>query len=247
MKISLLVPSRERLNLKLTLISSIITTVKDINNVELLFGIDEDDPTRSIVYKIAAAIPFVKIIDIKNEGKFIGINRIWNILASNTNEEIFGYIGDDMVFKTPDWDDKILKEFDKNNLPEDKIKLVHCFDGHRLHDEICVNAFTHRKYYEVLGYFCREEFLINWSDQWMYQTFKAFNRVKHRPDIHIQHNHWIYGVRKRDKTADRMLSDNHDRISDKLWHDLSPQRIKDVEKLSKYINIKPDWSKVDKQ
>ena len=33
-KISLLVPSRERLNLKLTLISSIITSVKDINNVD---------------------------------------------------------------------------------------------------------------------------------------------------------------------------------------------------------------------
>jgi len=32
-KISLLVPSRERLNLKLTLISSIITSVHYINNV----------------------------------------------------------------------------------------------------------------------------------------------------------------------------------------------------------------------
>ena len=36
MKISLLVPSRERLNLKLTLISSIITTVNNIDNVEFI-------------------------------------------------------------------------------------------------------------------------------------------------------------------------------------------------------------------
>ena len=244
MKISLLVPSRERLNLKLNLICSILTTVSDIQNVELVFGIDKDDPTRDIVYKIAAAIPFVRIVDIENNGKFIGINRIWNILAANTENEIFGYIGDDMIFKTPDWDIQILEEF-KNNCPADNIKLVHCFDGHRDRDEISVNAFVHRKYYEVLGYFCREEFLINWSDQWMYQTFNAFNRIKYRRDIHIQHNHWIYGGRQRDNTANRMLSDNNDKISDDLWHSLKDQRVADVNALAKYLNLNPDWSKVD--
>jgi len=247
MKISLLVPSRERLNLKLTLISSIITSVKDINNVELVFGVDEDDPTRETAYKIADAIPFVRIVDIKNNGKFIGINKIWNILADNTKEEIFGYIGDDMIFMTPNWDEMIMKEFTEPDLPKDKIKLVHCYDGHRMRDEICVNAFVHRKYYEVLGYFTKEDFLINWSDQWMYQTFAAFHRVKWIKDIHIQHNHWIYGGRKKDKTADRMLSDNHDKISDNLWYSLAPQRIEAVKKLSKYLNISPDWSKVDRQ
>ena len=130
-KISLLVPSRERLNLKLTLISSIITTVVDINNVELIFGIDEDDPTREIIYKISNAIPSVKIIDIPNNGKFIGINRIWNLLYPHAQGDILGYIGDDMVFKTPNWDIEILNEFSNGNLPKDKIKLVHCYDGYR--------------------------------------------------------------------------------------------------------------------
>jgi len=245
MKISLLVPSRERLNLKLTLISSIITSVKDINNVDLVFGIDEDDPTRETVLKIANAIPFVRVVNVNNKGKFIGINRIWNILAANTNEDIFGYIGDDMIFMTPNWDEKIINEFTGKNLPKDKIKLVHCYDGHRNRDEICVNAFVHRKYYEVLGYFTKEDFLINWSDQWMYQTFNAFNRVKWIKDIHIQHNHWIYGGRQRDKTADRMLSDSNDKKSDNLWYELVNDRINAVSKLSKYLNITPDWSRVD--
>jgi hypothetical protein len=42
-----------------------------------------------------------------------------------------------------------------------------------------------------------------------------------------------------------MLSDNKDRISDNLWHSLKNERISDVEKLAKYLNIEPDWSKVD--
>lgn len=244
-KISLLVPSRERLNLKLTLISSIITTVKDINNVELIFGIDEDDPTRDIVKKISNAIPFVKVIDIQNNKKFIGINKIWNLLYPHAEGNILGYIGDDMVFKTQNWDEKILEEFDKNNLPKDKIKLVHCYDGYRDHDEISVNAFVHKKYTEIVGYLCREEFLINWSDQWMYQSFKAFDRVKWIRDIHIQHNHWVFGKRKRDEVANRMLSDNNDTKSDELWHSLKPERIKDIETISQYLKIKPNWNVVD--
>jgi hypothetical protein len=244
-KISLLVPSRERLNLKLTLISSIITTVSDINNIELIFGIDEDDPTKDVVYKIAAAIPFVKIVDIKNEKKFIGINKIWNLLVPHAKGDILGYIGDDMIFKTQNWDVEILNEFNDTNLPADKIKLVHCYDGVRNFDEICVNAFLHKKYTEVIGYLCREEFLINWSDQWLYQTFKAFDRVKWRHDIHIQHNHWVFGARIKDNVAERMLSDNNDIKSDQLWHSLSKKRVEDIEKLAIYLNKTPDWSVVD--
>ena len=150
-----------------------------------------------------------------------------------------------MVFKTQNWDEKILEEFNHVNLERDQIKLVHCYDGFRDNDEICVNAFVHKKYTEILGYLCREEFLINWSDQWMYQTFKAFNRVKYRRDIHIQHNHWVFGKRSRDGVADRMLSDGKDKISDKLWHDLVDERILDVKKLTSYLLIEPDWSKVD--
>jgi len=245
-KISLLVPSRERLNLKLTLLSSIITTVSDINNVELLFGVDEDDPTRDIAYKIAAAMPFVKIVDIKNDGKFIGINRIWNLLVPHACGDILGYIGDDMIFKTPNWDTEIASEL-TDKLPADQIKLVHCYDGYRTKDEICVNAFVHKKYVDVIGYLCREEFLINWSDQWLYQTFKAFNRVTYRPDIHIHHNHWVFGQRKRDAVADRMLSDNKDRVSDQLWFDLVEQRIQDIQKIAAYTGIDPNWSVVDTQ
>lgn len=244
-KISLLVPSRERLNLKLTLISSIITTVRDINNVELIFGVDEDDPTRDIAYKIADAIPFVKIIDIQNNGKFIGINKIWNLLYPHAEGDVLGYIGDDMIFKTKDWDEKILEEFDEANLPDDKIKLVHCYDGFRKHDEICVNAFLHKQYTEIIGYLCREEFLINWSDQWLYQSFKAVDRVKWREDIYIHHNHWVFGNRQKDEVADRMLSDNKDRISDQLWFDLTQERINDIKKISEYMKVEPDWSVVD--
>jgi len=243
MKIAILVPSRERMNRRLTLLTSIITTVSDINNVTIYFGVDKDDPTRSLIYKVASAIPCVKIVDIENSGEFIGLGKMWNICAETSTEEIISMIGDDMVFRTSNWDLELIKEFTEN-CPGDKIKAIHCNDD--CHGEkLAVNLFCHRKYMDVLGKFMREEFKINWIDQWLHQVFNAFGRLKYRGDIMIEHRHWVLGKDKRDNTADRMAIADVDKISDKLWHDLVDERIKDVKTLAAYLQEEPNWSVVD--
>jgi hypothetical protein len=243
MKIAVLVPSRERMNNRLTLISSIVTSVKDINNVKIYFGVDEDDPTLKMALKLEAAFPFLTVVKIKNEGKFLGLGKLWNILADTCKEDIISMIGDDMIFKTPDWDDLILKEF--KNMPTDQIKAVHCNDDmHK--SRLAVNLFCHRKYAEVMGGFMREEFKINWVDQWLHQMFSAFGRLVYRDDIMIEHRHWSLGKSQKDNTVQRMYqADGPDKISDKLWYELTSERIADVKKLASYLNQTPDWSKVD--
>jgi len=152
-------------------------------------------------------------------------------------------IGDDMVFKTPNWDEEIIKEF--TNIPEDKIKAIHCNDDcHKA--KLAVNLFCHRKYAEVMGQFMREEFKINWVDQWLHQVFSAFGRLNYRDDIMIEHRHWVLGKSNHDSTAIRMAQADVNKVSDKLWYDLVDERIKDVEKLGKYLKMEPDWSKVDR-
>lgn len=237
MKIGLLVPTRNRINFQLTLISSIITTVNNIENIFLYFGVDDDDPTRQITEKIANAIPFIKIIPIHNDGKFIGLSRMWNILAENCTEEIFGYIGDDMIFRTPDWDKMILEEFNHDRLPPDNIKLVHCRDGIQ-NARLSVNAFLHRKYYEVMGYLCRPEFLVDWSDVWMYQTFKVFDRVTYRDDIYIQHNHRSVTGVPYDATTQRMLSNNNLEHSNNMFYSLEKEKKEDIIKIMKYLQMR---------
>lgn len=242
MKIAILVPTRERMNNRLTLLFSILTTVKDINNVNVYYGVDKDDPTLEIIKKVANAIPSLKIIEIDNNGKFIGLGKMWNILANATTEEIISMIGDDMVFKTKDWDVKILQEFE--NLPDDKIKAVYCNDD--CHGEkLAVNLFCHRNYIKAVGQFMREEFRINWVDQWLHQVFNSVGRIKYRQDIMIEHRHWVLGKNIKDKTAERMAVADSNQISDKLWHDLVNERIKDVKLISKFVNQIPNWNVVD--
>ena len=196
------------------------------------------------IKKVAAAIPALKIIEIDNEGKFLGLGILWNKLVKASNEEIISMIGDDMVFKTPGWDNMLLEEF--NNMPGDQIQAVHCNDDYH-GAKLAVNLFCHRKYVDILGYFMREEFLINWVDQWLHQTFSAFGRLKYRNDIMIEHRHWVFGKTPRDGTAERMNNANGGKevVSDKLWHDLVDERISDVKKLGEYLKMEPDWNKVD--
>jgi hypothetical protein len=242
MKIAILVPSRERMNKRLTLITSIITSVSDINNVNIYFGVDKDDPTRDMIYKVAAAIPCVKIVDIDNDGKFIGLGKMWNICVDNSTEEIISMIGDDMVFLTPGWDEMIIEEF--KSMPPDQIKAVHCND--LCHGSgLAVNLFCHRTYAKVMGKFMREEFKVNWIDRWLHQLFSAFNRLTYRGDIIIEHRHWILGKDKKDRTADRMAAVDIDKASDRLWYELVNERINDVKKLSTYLKKQPDWTKVE--
>ncbi len=55
-KIAILVPSRERMNNRLTLLFSILTTADNLDNVKLYYGVDKDDPTLPIIKKVAKVI-----------------------------------------------------------------------------------------------------------------------------------------------------------------------------------------------
>lgn len=248
MKIGILMPSRERIDFKMRTINSIMDTVSDIGNVNLYFGIDDDDPTRNTVLDICGRYPFVKMVPIHNDGRFIGINRIWNILAANCPDQIFEQLGDDHIFRTSGWDSRVLDEFSETKCPADRIKLVFCDDG-QYAPNLCINAFIDRKYYEVLGYFCREEFLIGWSDQWLYQTFKAFDRITYLPDVMIEHVHFGNGKRFMDNVNMRMIRSDRaggNSLSDRLWFDLVDKRIEAVNKLAAYLKMEPDWKVVDR-
>ena len=183
MKMALLVPSRERMDGKRDLVASIEATVDNINNVNLYFGIDDNDPTKEEAFQLAKDHPFVKIIEIHNDGTFPGLGKLWNICLKASNEEIIAMIGDDMIFVTKGWDTKILSEFDSQSCPKDNVKMVYCYDG-RHGRRMAVNAFIHRRYTEITGYFMREEFKVDFIDIWLQQVFIRFgslNSVHFRP------------------------------------------------------------------
>lgn len=244
MKIALLIPSRERIAKKLELIDSIKNTVDNLDNIKLYFGIDLDDPTRKEVNDIKDRENFIEIVDIDNKGKYLNVGVMWNICARACNEEILSMIGDDMVFVTKGWDTKILDEFKPPNCPQDNFKMVHCYDG-RHGARIAVNAFVHKVYMDINGYFMREEFPVDKIDIWLQQIFSAFGRLKYCGEIHIEHKHWSFRKSAVDDVARRMRANNAEQISTQLWSQLLPERIKEAEKISKKLGIPFNRSKIN--
>ncbi|NBP00769.1 MAG: glycosyltransferase family 2 protein [Proteobacteria bacterium] len=245
MKIALLLPTRERLNNKISFMMSALSRCKSPENYNLYMGMDKDDPTLERCQKLASAISNLKIVIIppNPENKF-SLGYFWNYLADNSTEEIISMLGDDMVFSTDNWDEKILEEFKDKNCP-DKFKLVTGFDGHR-HDKFAAWLFIHRFYKDTTGYFMRKEFSRNWIDQWLDNMYSVFDRKVYRDDITITHNHWVFGSTKFDKVAQNLRdTEGKDKeFSDQLWPKLYDERIKEAKMWEKKLGIKADLSKI---
>lgn len=193
MKIALLCPYRERKEKTNALIKSIINTAENINNIVLYFGIDDDDSTIEYAQKVAETYSFIKIIPIHNNGTFLGLGKIWNIMAKEVKEDIFAMIGQDMVFETKNWDSQIIEEAKKFS---DGIYMIHCNDGMRgpgnkysSQPPLAVNSFIGRKYYDLLGHYTREEWKHGFHDTWLHDVFESLQRRVYRHDILIKHLH----------------------------------------------------------
>jgi len=219
MKIALMCPTRNRLNKLLTLISSLITTVNNSENVVLVLGVDEDDPIKDYYVYLQRNVPLVRVIELQNNGKFLGLSTMWNTMAKQvTDVDVYAMIGDDMIFKTKDWDVEVKKEFDQG--PKDKIMMLHCNDGMRgpgnKYENVapfCVNFFVHKNYVNTAGYFV-EPYIENiHEDTWAMFVFSKLNRVKYRHDILIKHLHQSESNSKSDN-----VTDNLQKLRENIWN-----------------------------
>jgi hypothetical protein len=185
------------MNSKNRLIKSLDETIKYKDNTILYLGVDKDDPTIKETHQLAKDYKFVKIIEIENNGEFLGLGKLWNVMMESVPDDVLAMVGDDMVFETKDWDEKILNDFSSEKLPNDKFLMVHCNDGMRGPNNIYpdvqpfpVNSFIHRSYYDTFGYYVREEWKHGFHDNWINDIYTAVDRKKYYHDIMIRHLHW---------------------------------------------------------
>jgi hypothetical protein len=242
MKIALMCPTRNRMNKLLTLVSSLITTVKDPKNVILVLGVDEDDPAKKYYDYLEQNVSIVKVVEFKNNGKFLGLSTMWNGMAKKIDADIYAMIGDDMMFKTQAWDIDVNKEFE--NAPKDKIIMVHCNDGMRGPGNqyaqippLCVNFFIHKNYINTTGYFVEPYMENTHHDTWPQIVFDTLKRTVYRHDILIKHLHYSVTDNNQDP-----VSQNLEDLRKGIWN--SRQFIEtykkeieeEINKLKNFIN-----------
>ena len=134
-------------------------------------------------------------------------------------------VGDDMIFKTVNWDVKIIETFKQQ---KDNIYLIHCNDGMRgsgnkyaAVDPLAVNSFIHRDYVDAVGRYVQTEEPNIFQDTYLDTLFKTLDRKIYYHDIMIKHLHFSEGGTK-DATSERLeetrvgIWDNNDLFKRKL-------------------------------
>jgi len=230
MAISLLLPTRKRPQSFERMVRSAHLTAAEPSQIEVCVYIDDDD-TESLDEANELAKEFhVKAV----VGPRITLSSTWNKAYAVAAGYLYMHAGDDIVFRTPNWDTIVKHEF---NLHPDKILFAFGFD-------MCVqppgtfgtHGFIHRNWVEAVGYFVPPYFSSDYNDTWLNDVAKRIGRWK-LVKILTEHLHPIRSdvdVVLDTTHKERILRHKQDDV-DALYKRLEPERANDAQKLLNFI------------
>lgn len=179
--ISILTPTRGRPDNVKRLVDSALTTAKFPDEVELLFYVDSDDET----FPTEIESENVRLI----RGPRMWLSVLQNILYANCRGEIVMYAGDDLVFKTQNWDEKVINAIEK--FP-DKLVLVYPNDLATHGESMAIHGFLHRNWINAVGCWVAPG-RGSLYDLWHTDVARKLGRLKYLEDVHIAHVHYRQG------------------------------------------------------
>tara|TARA_R110000823_G_scaffold315646_1_gene448877 strand:- start:12012 stop:12752 length:741 start_codon:yes stop_codon:yes gene_type:complete len=196
-RISVLCPTRKRMALMRRVAEKCFETCYDAEQIELIFGIDDDD-TESIemaqaLQKELAPNNIEYIVWSRN--KFIFSDLI-NQCSKPGKGEIFNIMSDDAIHNSKDWDKIALEIFDSHS---DKIILLQTSGGANQNTGF---PFMHRNWRDAAGYLLSPIFQGDWGDYWLTDVIRGLpgNRFVFSTDIEIKHLHAEWGHMEKDET-----------------------------------------------
>ena len=144
---------------------------------------------------------------------------------------------DDLIFRTENWDEKVIKEFLK--VP-DRIVYVFTDDGFRgrgqePEDErsFGTHGFIHKNWTDVLDYFTRPYFPRHGTDTWFNYIGNELGRKAGIQDVLIEHMHFRQGKSKCDQTYQDQIDHGH--LHKQIWVEREGEMLEDIERLRKFI------------
>jgi hypothetical protein len=200
---SLILPTRDRPSLVKRLFESIIQTVSNPDVLEIILCIDEDDfESREITH------PAISIHKLIRKNKTMG--EMTRACYEQTKGKLIMLLNDDMIFRTKNWDLKILKVF--SHFP-DGIALVY---GNDLYYGKYMSTFPilPRKSCELMDKICGVDYKRHCIDPHIFDIFQrllrlGYDRSIYLKDVIFEHMHYELGFLATE-TEDGPKSDEED-------------------------------------
>ncbi|MBO0676797.1 glycosyltransferase [Mycolicibacterium sp. S2-37] len=197
MRISLLLPTRQRPAQLSRLVLSILETANDPSRIELVTYVDDDDPTYDA---LKLELDWVRVGGPRLIDGLVNLSVMWNACYEKSSGDIVMHCGDDIIFRTPGWDDVVRSAF---NAAPDRIIFAYGRDGIQ-GDDFGTHGFIHRKWVEAVGFFVPPYFVSDFNDTFLNDVAKTIGRHQLLP-IFTEHMHYTAGKASIDRnTAERL-------------------------------------------
>jgi glycosyltransferase involved in cell wall biosynthesis len=226
-RISIILPTRGRVNMLKELVDSVVKTASDLSRVEIALRVDEDDQ---------GTIDFVNSITSVDHKVFIGSRHgyfaeYFNDAHSVATGDIFMMCNDDLLFRSPGWDLVVDEEFSKY---DDKILFLHGREGH--HDDNCGDfGFLHKNWVSATRRYACQYFRVYYLDTWWWDIAQRIGRDVYTPKIFTEHMHCKFGKSEVDDI--RKYADALRKTIDEpqVWEDTKLLRAAEADKLKRFI------------
>jgi len=200
--ISILIPTLNRPQNIEDFSVSVNNTTKDPHDVEIIFGIhEEDEASKNRVLELQSKLKIsirYEIIQRYSDGK-VHLSFLWNQLYEKAKYPILGYFGDDVLFKTQNWDQEVKEEF-----ALDKYILVCCNDVHIQKGASATLYFTHKDFHNKVGYYLNPKLRRWYMDTFWDIVFRNTGKLHYRQDLITEHLHADVFSARQDATYKNM-------------------------------------------
>lgn len=201
MTFSLILPSRDRVNLLVGLLRSLRDTTADIEAVELLVAVDDDDKaTTSAVPGITNAYPFTKFVQCRRATNFS--EGYYNHLAKLATGRFLMTLNDDVEFITRDWDRAANAKLSHYKATRPDGILLGAASDSTGCSYPCFPMLS-REAFEALGWLQHPQFLCWGADTYISRVFHQIDRICPLP-FHLKHHCPQNGTRGKDSNHARM-------------------------------------------
>jgi len=173
-RISVLVPTRQRIPQLERLLESFAATVPD-DDAELIFRVDRDDLDSQACLRRHS---WTVVVGPRYEG-YRSLPRFCEEMRDAATGDVFMVGNDDMVFRTTHWPARLLSV--ANEYPDGRFNLsVSTYNEH-----VVPWSTVSRQAVDQLGHI--HDARLYWGDVYLRDVFAAFGRVIAVPDVQIDH------------------------------------------------------------
>ncbi len=195
--ISIVLPTRRRVELINRLFESIVATADRADRLEVVLYLDSDDkPSHAIEH------PDLKVIKLIDRPAKMGV-MARRCYEASTGEYIL-QLNDDVVCRTPGWDTAMVEAF--RQFP-DEIALIWCNPASRS-DKMPTFPMVSRRTCQLMGSICPADYNRDHIDTHLFDIFVKLHRLGHDrlvylKDVVVEHLHFLEGKAKFDATYEK--------------------------------------------